>query len=941
MQRFFCLRILGSLIAVCILTSCAAEWAVGQEHERPSGRSNSAESFAERGAAWLTKGQYDKAIADLDRAIELGPENVFALARRGEAWRMKGEHEKAFADLDRAIELNPNDLFALAARSEAWRMKAEYGKAIADLDLAIALNPRYDFASARRGDAWRMKAEYDKAILDLDRALELNPNYSDALAWRGDAWLLKGEYDKAIADLDRAIELKPNYAFALRARGEAWRMKAKDDKAIADLERAIELNPNSACALAGRGSAWRMKGEYDKAIADLDRAIELNPNSVFALAERGSAWRMKGEYDKAITDLDRAIEVNPRCAFALAERGEVWKWIGDRNRALNDLALAEVLVAAEMSMAEDDEEELLSKIQSWWTSYNWLKVHVVVSTVDDRDALSLFVLGGDKHPDLTDCLDACHGSVTSKVGWNRLVDFLITNVPSLQYAASDTHCRPIAWRPQNAESDIKQGVRCVFFPSRSRTLQVAENRQLHLTPRVLEFLQVQSSSIQPDQRIAVIIDEPHADLDGQVALFRAMEALFAANPWLAEDGETAFLAEGWAADRKLSIESLVKKRPNPSDALITSVLNTWLIPGYAAFAWKHQTQIPLIGHEDMHLHRISNYIHWGWGVGRWHEQNERAAGFAKSESVAARNQASGQTFVRALSRYKCPILFIGAGHVGPYPDDDQRRAPQGGVQQLFAECSEVITPEEIERLGAASHRSVVSYLQDEDIGYVLLVPTRHPGFGVVDQDRSTWAREYLRVRKAQHDGVYNECEVFAGTANVTERGNCTVMPAPNAVAQMIDELERSAVPLNQTAPEKRANTLWVALQNLGDGVFPPETPDPNSKIMLHRGAPLNPATRFVAGSEVRGFGKILGHGTIDLQPTIDRINAGQGFPHKNDGTVFENVRNPLPAQPLGYYLEFVVPTPGVTGPGPQRLVIGRNGEIFYTPDHYLTFIEIQ
>ncbi len=43
----------------------------------------------------------------------------------------------------------------------------------------------------------------------------------------------------------------------------------------------------------------------------------------------------------------------------------------------------------------------------------------------------------------------------------------------------------------------------------------------------------------------------------------------------------------------------------------------------------------------------------------------------------------------------------------------------------------------------------------------------------------------------------------------------------------------------------------------------------------------------------------------------------------------------------GYYREYVRPTPGVSGPGPQRIVVGRGGEMYYTSDHYQTFIPLQ
>ena len=45
----------------------------------------------------------------------------------------------------------------------------------------------------------------------------------------------------------------------------------------------------------------------------------------------------------------------------------------------------------------------------------------------------------------------------------------------------------------------------------------------------------------------------------------------------------------------------------------------------------------------------------------------------------------------------------------------------------------------------------------------------------------------------------------------------------------------------------------------------------------------------------------------------------------------------LPRQGPGYYQEFEHPTPGVSGVGPQRIVRGQGGELYYTPDHYKTF----
>jgi RHS repeat-associated protein len=107
-------------------------------------------------------------------------------------------------------------------------------------------------------------------------------------------------------------------------------------------------------------------------------------------------------------------------------------------------------------------------------------------------------------------------------------------------------------------------------------------------------------------------------------------------------------------------------------------------------------------------------------------------------------------------------------------------------------------------------------------------------------------------------------------------------------------------------------------------------------------------TRFVTGASVKDKSTgTIQTGTVDTKPTMDRIQSGGTNPHRNDGTVFQNRPDRitglsgLPSQPLGYYNEFVVPSPNITNVGPQRIVVGSGGDAYYTPDHYGTFIKIK
>ncbi|WP_336985143.1 ribonuclease domain-containing protein, partial [Asaia sp. HN128] len=83
------------------------------------------------------------------------------------------------------------------------------------------------------------------------------------------------------------------------------------------------------------------------------------------------------------------------------------------------------------------------------------------------------------------------------------------------------------------------------------------------------------------------------------------------------------------------------------------------------------------------------------------------------------------------------------------------------------------------------------------------------------------------------------------------------------------------------------------------------------------------------------------YGNVDLRPTIERIENGISHQHRNDGSIFKNKEQNLPVRPPGYYTEYVVPTPNFQGPGPQRIVVGKSGEMYYTPDHYQTFTKVR
>ncbi len=90
----------------------------------------------------------------------------------------------------------------------------------------------------------------------------------------------------------------------------------------------------------------------------------------------------------------------------------------------------------------------------------------------------------------------------------------------------------------------------------------------------------------------------------------------------------------------------------------------------------------------------------------------------------------------------------------------------------------------------------------------------------------------------------------------------------------------------------------------------------------------------------------LGEIRVDALPaeasqTIWLIHRGGPFPFAKDGSVFANREQRLPRRYRGYYREYTVAPVGARQRGARRIVSGRDGELYYTRDHYRSFLRIR
>lgn len=103
-----------------------------------------------------------------------------------------------------------------------------------------------------------------------------------------------------------------------------------------------------------------------------------------------------------------------------------------------------------------------------------------------------------------------------------------------------------------------------------------------------------------------------------------------------------------------------------------------------------------------------------------------------------------------------------------------------------------------------------------------------------------------------------------------------------------------------------------------------------------RGEPLMKAAPRVPGMRVVPLSAL----PAQAKSTVSLIVRGGPFPYSRDGIEFQNREAALPDRIDGYYREYTVPTPGEQDRGARRLITGEGGELFYTDDHYRTFVQV-
>jgi tetratricopeptide (TPR) repeat protein len=254
-----------------------------------AGEPTDAAGYSARATAFAAKRDYASALADLNKAIEMAPDNGQYRYERSKVRLSLQQRGPAADDLKKARTMLPADpdiLLAHAAMSLSMRdpKAAKDDAAAADAALAPQAQDRLNLARL-----YGLLGDHEAALANFSGWLKFHPNDGvRPVAFNGRCAALTQldrDLDKALDDCDTANRLQPNNPTYLNNRALVRLKRGDNDGAVSDLNIVLNLQPNRAVARYLRGLALERLGKTADARRDKAAALAVDPH-VAERAER-------------------------------------------------------------------------------------------------------------------------------------------------------------------------------------------------------------------------------------------------------------------------------------------------------------------------------------------------------------------------------------------------------------------------------------------------------------------------------------------------------------------------------------------------------------------------------------------------------------------------------------------------------------------------------
>lgn len=173
-----------------------------------------ARDYFDAAAVAFTDKNYEEVIAQINNVLAISSGDMSDYYRRGHSYESLGQFDKAMEDYSKLIELDSNLEVGYLLRGILKTTHISPEEGLFDLDKVIELDPDNTHAYTYRGIANLKLFNYEEALLNFDKVVELDPKNTDALLNKSSALVKIKRYQDAIQAINHLLEINPQDAFA-------------------------------------------------------------------------------------------------------------------------------------------------------------------------------------------------------------------------------------------------------------------------------------------------------------------------------------------------------------------------------------------------------------------------------------------------------------------------------------------------------------------------------------------------------------------------------------------------------------------------------------------------------------------------------------------------------------------------------------------------------
>ena len=178
---------------------------------------NDAALYFVKGVMHRLDGEYEESLKAWEKLIRLDPAaRAVAAYNRARIFIYKGEYDKALEELDKGVKVEPNHPMLKIFRSGVYYYQGRMDEALEMMAKVLKDNPQMDGIRPLYAEYLAGSGRPDEARAQLtEEALSVSRADHDMAYWVGSTYSLLGEKDLAFKWLNRAVKLgnenKPHY----------------------------------------------------------------------------------------------------------------------------------------------------------------------------------------------------------------------------------------------------------------------------------------------------------------------------------------------------------------------------------------------------------------------------------------------------------------------------------------------------------------------------------------------------------------------------------------------------------------------------------------------------------------------------------------------------------------------------------------------------------